>query len=84
MLLVNNWGRWNDIFKKKADIRPAKYTRSNCAHKKYEGWSQAGIAKYNQLFDKIQQDRQSPTRDGTEQAFLLVRKDEIYESPYQK
>ncbi len=65
VLLENNFNVWSDMYStgvtKGSTINP-EYTNggnsiSNGRSRKYKGWSDAGIDKYNDLFDKVKQDR---------------------------
>jgi hypothetical protein len=65
VLLENNFNVWSDMYTKgvtKGSAINPEYTNggnslSNGRSRKYKGWSDAGIDKYNDLFDKVKQDR---------------------------
>jgi hypothetical protein len=70
LILVNNWDKWMAEHNSLARKIDALYTSSTQGNKKFSGWSDAGIQKYNKLFDQIEKDRSSDQRREMEEKFL--------------
>jgi hypothetical protein len=49
------------------------YTSSTHGNKKFQGWSEDGIKKYNELLDKVENDRDSAKGKEREKAFLQYK-----------
>ena len=68
LLLENHWERYEDYANQspivamharyKSKIKP-KFTLQDGNNKKFKGWSQEGIKRFNQLVQEVEQDRQS-------------------------
>jgi hypothetical protein len=70
LLLLNNWDKWHAEQGAPPRKIDALYTSSTQGNKKFLGWSNASIAKYNLLFKQIECDRVTDTRKVMEEMFL--------------
>ena len=55
---------------KKQGRHRGKYTAKKSGHCKYGGWSREGMARFNQLYNMVQEDRASPQALAMEMEFL--------------
>ena len=74
--LDNKWNHWEDKFEKKPVIRPPRYTNSRTLHRKFEGWTQEGIRKYNNYYLKSERESESPAGYKIEEEYLEKKKEE--------
>ncbi|KAI2490820.1 hypothetical protein MHU86_23755 [Fragilaria crotonensis] len=56
--------------KKKAKPRQRAYTQTKSGHCKYGGWSHEGIARFNELYSLVQEDRQCTQAEAMEKQLL--------------
>jgi hypothetical protein len=56
LLLLNDWDKWHAEQEAPPRKIDALYTSSTQGNKKFLGWSDAGIAKYNSLFKQKERD----------------------------
>ena len=56
--------------KKRTKRLPGKYTEKKSGHCKYGGWSRAGMARFNQLYSLVNDDRASPQSEKMEHELL--------------
>jgi hypothetical protein len=64
-------GEANGRQKKRRTKRlPGKYTEKKSGHCKYGGWSRAGMARFNQLYKLVHDDRASPQSEKMERELL--------------
>jgi hypothetical protein len=64
-------GEANGRQKKRRTKRlPGKYTEKKSGHCKYGGWSQAGMARFNQLYNLVHSNRASPQSEIMERELL--------------
>ena len=64
-------GRPNGKQKKKGGTKiPGKYTAKKNGNCKYGGWSRAGTARFNKLYNLVQEDRASAQSEDMEQELM--------------
>jgi hypothetical protein len=69
--MADTEGEANGRQKKKRTKRlPGKYTEKKSGHCKYGGWSRAGMARFNQLYNLVHDDRASPQSEQMERELL--------------
>jgi hypothetical protein len=73
LLLINNWDKWLVEEEKPPRKMDPMYTGSTRGNKKFQGWSDLGIAKYNELLEKVEHDRDSMWGKEIEKAFLQAK-----------
>jgi hypothetical protein len=73
LLLINNWDKWLAEEEKPPRKKDPMYTGSTKGNKKFQGWSDLGIAKYNELLEKVEHDRDSMQGKEIEKAFLQAK-----------
>jgi hypothetical protein len=73
LILINNWDKWLAEEEKPPRKTDPMYTGSTKGNKKFQGWSDLGIAKYNELLEKVEQDRDSMRGKEIERAFLQAK-----------
>jgi len=72
-LLLNNWDKWlaeQDDPPRKID---AMYTSSTKGDRKFRGWGQDGIIKYNELLAAVERSREMTRGKAAEKRFLEMK-----------
>ena len=54
VLIENNYDQWQALYADKDSIPAARYTDQAKSGYKYQGWSQRGIARYNEIMKQIE------------------------------
>jgi hypothetical protein len=57
LLLENSWEMWVAVATEQRDVPSPKYSMRGPGTKKYQGWTEEGIARFNELFDEVEEDR---------------------------
>jgi len=80
LIFENNFETWRDMAKQnitKNSVVTRKYTNGGSAtgnkasSRHYQGWSTDGIKRFNELFDLIKNDRDSPNAKNYEESFRV-------------
>ena len=77
LLLENHWDGWLEQLNPGEDEKtnvPAKYTVKQ-GTRKFEGWSQEGYKRYNELYEMVAADRLSANGKHFEEEFLRCAKE---------
>jgi hypothetical protein len=57
LLLENGWETWKAMFAMEDDIPSPKYSVHGPGTKKFQGWREEGIERFNELYDDVEEDR---------------------------
>ena len=72
LTLENNWEKWE----KRQKRGPGKYTSSTQGNKMFEGWSEEGLKRYNQIYQVVKQDRNKKEAKAFEMRFRDLKQEE--------
>lgn len=73
LALENNWRRWSSKEKRGKGV----YTASMQGNKMFEGWSEEGLQRYNELYRLVKENRESEEGKKFERAFREKKQAEL-------
>ena len=70
LILYNNWDKWCAEMSTPPQKVDTYFTSNQMGSHKFQGWSDEEIAKYNELFEWIETDHQTPHGKAREMEYL--------------
>ncbi len=74
-LLENSWDTWVKLAtdKEPTNVPSPKYSTRGPGTKKFQGWSETGIVRFNELFDDVEEDREND-KGGFDEKFKNAKR----------